>query len=620
MLAALVFLALSPSLRNGFTGYDDPEYVTNNTHVNTGLSRQNIAWAFTAAHSSNWHPLTWISHALDCTWFGLAPAGHHFTNLLLHTLNTVLLFLWLSGVTGSSKRSAFVALVFGLHPLHVESVAWVSERKDVLSTFFGMLSLLAYSAYVRRPGAARYLLMASLFAAGLLAKPMLVTMPLLLLVLDWWPLQRTTPAARLALEKLPLLLLSALSCVVTLWAQRQGGAVSSMEQLPLSLRLGNAAVSYVRYLGKTVWPTRLAVFYPFPLHGIPTWTWVASIAALTALSCFTFALRRDHPWFASGWCWYLLTLLPVIGIVQVGMQAMADRYMYVPMIGLLLAVTWECAEALGHSRTGAVLLALSAALLLAMCTVLSWQQVQVWKDGVTLFTHALSVTHDNFVAEDNLGVELDQRGRPDEARAHYRETLRIKPGDRHGEANYAQASFAKGQRLFEAGKLDESLAQFQEGIRYRPLNALAHSQMGQIQTQRHQLDAAIAEFQAAVRIDPTLAAAHMGLAVAFAWSGQGNKARQAFEDTLRYDPGNVEAHYDLGLVLATAGQNAEALRSFDAAVRLNPGFGPGHVARAETLAALGRYEEAWRAVLAARAAHAEVDPALVSALAVHVRR
>jgi tetratricopeptide (TPR) repeat protein len=560
-----------------------------------------------------------MSHQLDCTWFGLAPAGHHLTSLALHAASTVLLFLWLSAATGFLGRSAFVALAFGLHPVHVESVAWAAERKDVLSTFFWMLTLLAYGAYAKKPGVARYCLVAALLAAGLMAKPMLVTVPILLLLLDWWPLQRTG-VRRLVLEKLPLLALSALSCAATVWAQRQSGAVSNIEQLPIALRLSNAAVSYVRYLGKTVWPVNLAVFYPYPMQGIALWKVAASMLFLAAVTGLALAARRRHPWLATGWGWYLLTLLPVIGIMQVGMQSMADRYLYVPMIGLLIAVAWEGGAWAERWRAGGRVIEAVAGLALAACAFLSWQQCRVWKDGLTLFTHAVAVTRDNFVAHDNLGVELDRRGRFDEALVHYRETLRIKPGDRNGEQNYAQASFAKGERLFAAGKPDEALALFREGIRYRPRNAMARSLMGKILTAQQKLPAAAAEFRRAIEIDLALGAAHMGLAVALAWSGHPAEARREFEETVRYEPSNMEARYDLGLVLAAMGDDRAALKSFDAAVRLKPDFGPAHAARAESLFALGRYHEAGRAVLVARALHTEVDPGFAAALAARIRR
>jgi protein O-mannosyl-transferase len=609
LLAAAVFVCFMPSLRNGFTGYDDPEYVTENSHVNAGLSWKNVEWAFTTAHASNWHPLTWISHQLDCTLFGFAPAGHHLTSLLLHVANTLVLFLWLSGLTGWKWRSAFVAAVFGLHPLHVESVAWVAERKDVLSAFFGLLTLLAYTAYVKKGGLWRYVLVAALFGASLLSKPMLMTLPLLLVLVDWWPLQRTRWA-----EKLPLLAMAALSGMATVWAQRAGGSVVALEQLPLALRIENAAVSYIRYGWKTVWPGGLAAFYPFPFHGIAAWAWVASVLALIAISCAVFAARRQHPWLALGWCWYGLTLLPVIGIVQVGLQSMADRYMYVPMIGLLIAVTWEADRFRGPWSRYA------APALLAACAVVTWRQAPYWHDGVTLFKHAIEVTHDNFVAHDNLGVELDRRGLFDEALAEYRETLRIKPGDRHGEANYAQASFAKGERLFESGRPAEALASFREGLRYRPRDALARTQVGKILTERHELVPAIAELRMATEIDPRLSAAHLSLGVALAWSGKPAEAAQAFAEAARGDPSNVEARYNYGLMMAALGRHAEALDAFDLVLRLKPDFGPAHAARAEAFAALGRYDEAWRDMIEARSAHAEVDPGVAARIAARVRR
>jgi len=611
LLAAVVFLCLSPTLRNGFTGYDDPEYVTENPHVAGGLTAQNIVWAFTAAHSSNWHPLTWLSHALDCELFGLAPAGHHLTSLLIHVANTVLLFLWLSGATGSPTRAAAVALIFGVHPAHVESVAWVAERKDVLSTMFGMLALIAYTSYSRRPGTGRYCLMAALFAAALLSKPMLVTLPLLMLLLDWWPLARKESPRRLILEKLPLLALSGLAAAAAVWAQRQNASMAGLDQLPLSWRLSNAAVSYIRYLAKMAWPTKLAVFYPFPLHGTPAWQAAGCLLLLAAISWTAFAVRSRSPWLAVGWAWYVVSLLPVIGIVQVGMQAMADRYLYLPMIGLLIALAWSCE---------ARFLVPATALVAAACGVLSWRQVHYWQDGVALFTHAIAFTEDNYTAHNNLGVELDRRGRFDEALAEYRETLRIKPGDRHGEENYAQANFARGERLMGQGALREALASFQEGLRYRPRNALAHADAGLVLTQQQDSNAAMAELRRALELDPTVARAHLGLGALLARSGQTEQAGQQFDEAVHYDPANVEARFDLGLVRAASGRNLEAIESFDVALRLRPGFGEAHAARAGALAAMARYEEAWSEVQAAKAAHVEVDAAFAARLAAHIKR
>jgi tetratricopeptide (TPR) repeat protein len=541
LLAAVVWLAYRPVLANDFTGYDDPEYVTQNPHVNSGLSAANIAWAFRAAHSNNWHPLTWLSHALDCALFGLRPSGHHAISLALHIANTVLLFLWLAALTGSMWRGAAVAAIFGVHPLHVESVAWVAERKDVLSTFFFLLALLAYSAQVKRGGAARYSMVAILFACGLMAKPMLVTFPLILLLLDCWPYARKD-RRRMWLEKLPLLALSAASCALTLWAQRQGGAVAALDRLPLGLRLENAVVSYLRYLAQMAYPVRLAAIYPFPLHGLAAWTVIASVLAIAAITAASVALRRRRPWLLTGWGWYLITLLPVIGIVQVGMQAMADRYMYIPMIGLLMAVVWEGAR-LPRPAAAAATIAV-----LAVSGVLTWRQAHVWHDGATLFAHAVAVTEDNFIAHDNLGVELDRQGRSEEALAHYREAVRIRPGDRNSEKNYALATFAKAQRLFQAGQLQQALPLFREGLRHQSGNSLAHTYTGLILAQdTARLPEAAAEF----------------------------------EEAIRDDPANVDAHYYLGVIHAAQGDLAGAARLWDAALRINPGFAPARAARAQ---------------------------------------
>jgi protein O-mannosyl-transferase len=559
ILAAVVCQVFYPVVRNGFAGYDDEEYVTANPRVNTGLTRENAAWALKAAHSNNWHPLTWMSHQLDTSLFGLSPAGHHAVNLGFHVVNTVLVFLWLAGMTAATGRSAFVALIFGLHPLHVESVAWIAERKDVLSGFFALLALLAYTAYTRKPGTLRYLAVAALFALGLMSKPMLVTLPVLLLVLDWWPLGRDPRIV----EKLPLFALSALSAAATLWAQ-----AAAIGGLPPGMRLANATLSYIRYLGKTVWPVDLAAFYPFPLNGIAPWKVAASAAALAGVTAAVFLLRRRHPWLAAGWCWYLVTLLPVIGIVQVGMQSMADRYMYVPMLGLLIAAAWE-AERLDRRVAAA-----AAALAAIGCGVASWRQIPVWKDGLTLFTHAIAVTRDNFVAHDNLGVELDRRGRAEEALVHYRETVRIKPGDRIGENNLAHAAFAKGERLFNENKPDEAIASFQEGMRYRTPNAAVHAYIGQILVGRRQFANAMERFRAALEADPALVRAHVGLGIALANTGNDTEARKSFEMAVKHDPSSVEARFNLGVVLAAQGRMPEAIRQFQEILKIKPDYVP----------------------------------------------
>jgi hypothetical protein len=474
LLAVIVAAAFAPAVGNGFVGYDDPGYVTRQPHVAGGLTAQGLAWSLTAVLQSNWHPLTWVSHMLDVTLFGLSPPGHHATSVLLHLTNTLLLFHLLHRETRRVGPSLFVAAVFGVHPLHVESVAWVAERKDVLSTLFWLLALAAYGTYTRRPGLGRYALVLVLFAAGLASKPMVVTLPLTLLLWDVWPLARIVRVGlrRALLEKVPFAALAGLSAGMTIHAQQAGGSLVAGDALPLALRLGNAAVSYVVYVRQLVWPIGLAAFYPHPVEGLAAWTVGAALLALVAVTVGAIRSRRRRPWLFVGWGWYLITLMPVIGIVQVGLQARADRYMYVPMIGLLIALAWTADEVVSRSRvaTARMTTALAGLAILAL-GVAAWRQVHVWRDGVTLWTHALAVTDDNFIAHDNLGVELDALGRPDEALAHYRETLRIKPGDRHGTYNYAMACFGKGERLLGQGDPDAALAMFREGLRHRPDNA-----------------------------------------------------------------------------------------------------------------------------------------------------
>ncbi len=541
-LAATVLVCFSGVLRNGFTGYDDPDYVTANPHVNTGLTAANFRWALTASHAGNWHPLTWLSHALDCALFGLNPAGHHFTSLLLHALNTVLLFLWLDGLAGLRWRAAFVALGFGLHPLHVESVAWVAERKDVLSGFFWLLALLAYTAYARRPALGRYMIVAAFLAAGLTAKPMVVTLPVLLILIDWW----TGRSPRL-LEKLPLFALAAAASAIAVVTHTEASA--SLEALPLNMRLSTAAVSYLAYLWKMVWPVNLAVFYPMRETFAP---WAIAACLLIALAGVRAALSKwDGPSpfvvrpvaaraFAFACGWYAVTLLPVIGIVQTGMQAMADRYMYIPMIGPLIAIAWAAPP-----RRASVVAAVAA---LAACAVLTWRLIPVWHDGVTLFTHAIGVTDRNFVAHDNLGVELDRRGRSEEALAHYREAVRIRPGDRNAEFNFAQAMFSKGEKLFLQGRLDDALKTFREGLPHMPRSAVAHTYSGLVLLQQDQIAPAIAELRLATAADPNFVRAHVGLGVALAHSGDFDGARQSLQRALQLEPANAEARFDLDLI------------------------------------------------------------------------
>lgn len=425
-----------------FVNIDDYYYVTENVHVTRGLTREGIIWAFTTLHANNWHPLTWLSHMLDCQLFGLKPGMHHLTNLLLHMANSTLLLLVLKRMTGALWRSAFAAALFALHPLHVESVAWVAERKDVLSTLFWLLTVWGYAGYVEYPGRNRYLLVLLFFALGLMAKPMLVTLPFILLLLDYWPLGRVklwesreggsggiqrSSALHLVREKIPFFALTLASGIVTVVAQYKGGAVRSLNLLPLDVRIANALVSYVGYIGKMIWPQHLAIFYPHP-GALPTWQVVGAGLLLLSLSIILLRAAGRFPYLGVGWLWYLGTLVPVIGLVQVGDQAMADRYTYVPLIGLFVLIAWGIPDLMARWRYRQIALTISAVIVVFCCTVSTWSHVKHWRNGTALFTHAVNVTADNALAHDGLGFALARQGRLDEAIAHYSEALRIKPG------------------------------------------------------------------------------------------------------------------------------------------------------------------------------------------------
>ena len=438
-LSLLVFLALHPVLENGFTNYDDPSYVTANPHVLEVLSADGIVWAFGTFHFYNWHPLTWVSHMVDVQLSGLNPTGHHLTSLLVHIINSLLLFVLLNRMTGAPGRSACVAALFGLHPLHVESVAWVSGRKDLLCTLFMLLAMLAYREYARRGKPAAYAFCVLLFAFGLMSKAMLVSFPFVLLLMDYWPLSRlrqVSPVAigtdldlqggaplRLVLEKIPLLVLSAASGIVTYLAQSAGGAMSANGSLYANA--ANALWSYLGYIIKMFWPVGLSVYYP--LASVPSWKVALALAVIVSVSAAAVRAAGHFPWLATGWFWYLVTLFPVIGIVKIGQHAMADRYTYIPLIGLFIVVIWGAAELGGRLRVPKAALTGAAVAVLAICSVLTYRQAQRWQDSVTLFRHALEVTENNSLAHKNLGAALANQGKYGEALQHVTESLRIQP-------------------------------------------------------------------------------------------------------------------------------------------------------------------------------------------------
>lgn len=551
ILAILVVVTVAVYWQVGahdFVGYDDDTYVAENPVVKRGLTADGIAWAFTTTHVSNWHPLTWISHMLDVELFGVAPGRHHLVNVFLHALNAALLFLVISGMTGAPWRSGFVAALFALHPLHVESVAWVAERKDLLSAFFWMLAMGAYVRYAERPGPARYWPVALFFVLGLLSKPMLVTLPFVLLLLDVWPLRRLAWAApspdppparfpavsprRLLAEKLPLFALSAVSSVVTYLAQQAGGSLNTLEHYPLQVRAANAVVAYVGYLGKTVWPARLAVFYPHPGADRPLWVPVGALLGLSALTALALRESRRRPYLGVGWLWYLGTLVPVIGLVQVGAQAMADRYTYVPLIGVFIAIAWGAADAVSVWPRRRYVLGASGTVVLVAALLATWLQAGWWRNTTTLFQRAIDVTSKNWIAHGNMGVALERQGRLDEAVAHYREALRIAPGSPYLLNNM-------GYALSRQWKIGEAIACYREALRLKPDYAHARRNLGKALEESGLIDDAIATYREALRINPDDGVIHYRLALDLERKGRRDDAAAHYREALRIRPGNA---------------------------------------------------------------------------------
>jgi tetratricopeptide (TPR) repeat protein len=537
---------------NGFINFDDDVYVTNNPWVNGGLTFSGITWAFTHFYAANWHPITWLSHMLDCQLFGVNPGPQHAVNLLIHAANVVLLFLLLDRMTGAFWRSAMVAGLFAVHPLHVESVAWIAERKDLLCTFFGLLALLCYARHVASERLRvsdttatgslsmhqelRYYWLALLFfALGLMSKPMLVTLPFVMVLLDFWPLERfkfpgsrfnVGELKRLLVEKAPFFILTAIVCVVTYCAQKSGGA-TTMTNHVASYRIANALVSYLHYIERMAWPGKLAVIYPFST--IPVWQSAFDAMVLLVISLFCVTAAKSRPYLLMGWLWYLGTLIPVIGLVQAGNQSSADRYTYVPLIGLFIIVVWGAADLLEAVKVRRSVAGFISALVLLSLAVDTTYQLQFWKNGIKLFGRALAITTDNAVAQNNYAVALVEAGDTRDALAHYAEAARLAPDDALSQDNY-------GAALARAG----------------------------------QTDAAIEEFKAAIRLQPNSADAYNNLGVALTGEGLYDQAASALSRALAIDPGNADVHYNLGLALLSLQRVPDAMQELSEAVNLNP--------------------------------------------------
>ena len=566
LLIVVATLALyNPVNRHPFVNYDDPGYVTDNLHVRQGVSWDGIAWAFTTFEQANWHPLTWISHEIDCSLFHLNPAGPHFINLLIHALNAALLFWLLMQGTRRLGASLFVALLFALHPINVESVAWIAERKNVLSTFFFLLALSAYGWYALKPGVQRYVGVLVLFAMSLMSKPMMVTFPFVLLLLDWWPLGRWQRGlSKLVVEKIPLFALSLASSAITVVGQQSGGATRSTLQIPLGLRLENAIVAYGAYLWKTIWPAHLGPMYPYPVNGVPAWQVLLSLAVLIAITSLV-VLFREKRYLLVGWLWFLGTLVPVIGLVQVGDQAMADRYAYVPLIGIFGMIAFAladsaCAKEINIAPRaavmGAVLLGLSA---------LTYRQLGYWGNNQELWAHTLAITQNNFIAENNLAGALVLDGKTDEAHRHFAAAAAINPHD--------------------------------------PMSRL---NLGAYAQEHHQLREAVSQYETAIQLtsDPALlASVYANLGGAYLDLGDDEKARQSYDDALRRNPNQFNAYLGLGRLLEKEGKLNDAITNYSRSVEIRPSE-HGYLQLGHALEQAGRAKDA----LAAYQEALKIDP------------
>lgn len=602
ILAGLVVAVYWQAGSFRFTNYDDDLYVTKNPRVAAGLTLSGIRWAFTTIQVSNWHPIAWLSHMLDVSLFGLSAGKHHLVNVLIHLLNTLLLFHALRRATGRFGECFLVAGLFAVHPSHVESVAWISQRKDLLCAFFSLLAISGYVGYCERPGAGRYIKGVLLpFALALMSKPMAVTLPFLLLLLDFWPLGRTSawrPASgaeiappgpvRLLTEKAPLLLLSALSAALTLMAQSKGGAVASLDFLPMAPRIANALFAPAAYLWKAVWPVGLSVIYPLPESSGLVLKGAAGAAFLAGATALAVRQRRQRPYLAVGWFWFLVMLVPVIGIVQVGMQSMADRYTYLSLVGAFVVAAWGMGEAASRSgipRKGTE--ALSAALLVLLA-YLAHGQAGYWRDSVSLFRHALEATSpDNKVAQVNLGGALSAEGRDEEALGHYREVLRISPGD-------AEAEYAMYQTLARLGREEEAVAHFGAALRRTEGNAESNNNIGLALAGTGRVEEALSYFREAVRIRPDFAEAHYNLGVALSRLGRKDEAVPHFREALRIRPVDAESHNKLGVARMGLGRLDDAVGHFRAALDKRPDYGDARFNLAVALERSGKREAAMR--------------------------
>jgi tetratricopeptide (TPR) repeat protein len=584
ILSAATIAVYAQTGHFAFVNFDDPDYVGANFHVRAGLTWESIAWAFGSGYAGNWIPLTWISHMADCQFFGLRSGLHHLTSVTIHVFSVWLLFAALNRMTAAPWPSAFVAFIFGTHPLHVESVAWIAERKDVLSAFFWILTLWNYARYAERPALGRYLLVALTFCLGLLSKPMTVTLPFVLLLLDVWPLRRAETTAKLVKEKAPLFALSVCASVITFIVQRRGGAVIALDSIPVSARIENALISYVTYLAQFFRPVKLAVFYPWP-DAPRVWEAGIAVAALAGISAAAWRWRRESPWFLSGWLWYLGTLVPAIGLVQVGAQAHADRYTYIPLIGISIMLAWSAADIVRRWPGVKPIVSVVAVMSCCSCVVAGSVQAAYWRDSPTLFRHAIEVTSGNYEAWSGLGLALKEQGRVEEAAADYRQAIAIRP-------QFADAQNNLGEALLMLGRSDEAVAHISEALRLQPASPEAHVNLGAALQRLGRIAEARAQYVEALSIRPESAAAHTGLAAVFEDQGRKDEALRELNEAVTLNPDYAPAHYNLGRLLGAVGRPGEAAAQFTEAIRLQPRNPANHYNLGIAFANQGRLTDA----------------------------
>ena len=558
--------------RYNFVSYDDNIYVYNNPHIRAGITPDTIKWAFTTDYSHMYHPLTWVSLMLDWQLFGTNAGGYHLTNLIIHIVNTLLLFIVLKKMTRALWPSAFVAALFALHPLHVESVAWVTERKDVLSTFFWLLTVLAYVRYVKRPKIIGYLLVVVFYAFSLLSKPMVVTLPFVLLLLDYWPLDRfraKRSLRRLLIEKIPLFAMVVILSIVTFVYHQQGESTMSLEALSIRIRIYNSLISYMQYIIKMIWPARLAFFYPYLGQNVSVLYAVISAIILPAITIFVLLFSKKHRYLFTGWFWYLGMLVPVIGLVQVGSQAMADRYSYMTLTGLFIIIAWGLPELLGKWPYRKTALGVSMVIVLTVLGICAHRQVSCWKNSFTLFSHALKVTQNNWLAYNNLGVIYDNSGRGAEAIENFKQAVKLKP-------DFANAPYNLGVAYGKLGRHQEAIEAFKQAIRIDSNYAQVHYNLGIAYINLGRWQDAVEACKQAIKIKPNYAEAHYNLGVSYEGLGRYQDAAEAYKQAIRIKPDYADAYLNLGVTYSELGRYQDEVEAYKQAIKIRPNYAEAH--------------------------------------------